>query len=125
MKEVSDTIRKRMREIEVEIPRVQSQIDELSAKRSKLKVEYTDLRLALRPLEGRVIVPPAVTNEQVLEAVKKINEADSDEGALGFEVAEQLGVTTRNVSRKLRKLVDDGKLVGDPENGYMLVAVAA
>lgn len=86
-----------------------------------LRKERSDLRMVLKRLEGaRHRTTPAVDNEQVKQAVVELG-AQGHAPASSGDVAAVLGVHARNVARKLRKLVDDGELAGDPEVGYVAV----
>lgn len=103
------------------LPDKEKQLDVLQDEVKGMRQERRELARVLRQIDGSVNTGPAVTDEQVLEAVKKLG----GEEICGMAVAQELGVTLRNVARKLRKLVDDGALTGNPGDGYSVIKVAA
>jgi hypothetical protein len=119
---VGDQIRKRAAEIDKMLPGKEKKLEELDAEVKTLRQERRELARLIRQLDGPPNGgAPAVTDEQLIAAVKKLGGKDVTSAA----VAKHLDVTTRNVARKMRKLVDDGAFTGDPESGYSLVAVPA
>lgn len=119
---IGEEVRKRTAEIEKMLPRLERDLQVLQTEVKALRKEKRELARVLRQLDGPVSDgAPAVTDEQVLGAVATLGGSCIDSGA----VAGHLDVTKRHVARKLRKLVDNGELTGNPEAGYTLVAVAA
>lgn len=114
---IGDASRKRVEEIDKELPGLEKELESLTTKVKGLRQERRDTARVLRMLEGpKSNGSPAVTDEQILETVVSLGVATSK------DVAEKLKVTPRNVARKLRKLVDDGALVGTPDEGYKPIA---
>lgn len=95
---------------------VQDQIDNLNAQRRLIKDEMNRVRRLRTAAEGGRR-EPAVTDEQILEAVKALGGGPVS----SQEVAEHLGVTSRNTASKLRKLVDAHELIGNVGLGYRTV----
>jgi hypothetical protein len=113
-------IEKRLEELEILLPREVNALNRQADHVKSLRQEDRDLKRLMRTYDGPADAP-LVSNDQILAAVQ----ACGGEGVLGHAVAIHLGVGPRNVARKLRKLVDDGHLTGDPETGYSLTAVTA
>lgn len=117
MADVGDSIRTRLEEIELELTTATQEHGRLGELMKNLRQEKRELARVIRQLDGSRSDGPAVTDEQILEAVRAVG----GDGVPGMRVAQDLDVTLRNVARKLRKLVDDGHLTGDPSSGYTLV----
>jgi DNA-binding transcriptional ArsR family regulator len=118
---VGDMIRKRIKEIDREIEGHESARVEHKAAIVPLRGELKTLQNGLRDLErisnGSGRARPAVEDEAIVEVVR-----EAQRPVNSHEVAEILGVGVRNVSRKLRKLVDNGLLAGNAEVGYWFEA---
>lgn len=113
---IGDQVRARAEEIDRELPTLETEMESLIERVREMRRERRGLGRVIRQLDGAT--GPAVTDEQVLEAVHALGGED----ICGMAVAQHLGVSLRNVARKLRKHVDDGKLTGDPIDGYTAVA---
>jgi Fic family protein len=114
---VGNMIRKRTKEIEREVSDHESEIAAHKAAITKLKEELRTSQRILNDLDrgqnGSGPTKPAVEDEAIVGAVR-----EAQRPVNSHEVAEVLGVGVRNVSRKLRKLVDNGLLAGNAEAGY-------
>lgn len=114
MNGIGDSVKSRLTEIDARLEVIIPQKGQLEEEAKNLRQEKRDLERVVKQLNGTQREGPKVSDEQVLEAVKELG----GKKIAGATVAEKLGVQPRNVARKLRKLVDNGQLAGDPTAGY-------
>jgi DNA-binding transcriptional ArsR family regulator len=119
MPEIGEQLRKRQREIDREMSRCQEHMTQTKELLSRLRGERRQIASVLRGLErGPGKHEPVVSDDNLLDAVAAVCQAQENGKATAVQVAEHLGVSGRNVGRKLRKLVDLGALLGNAEQGY-------
>jgi hypothetical protein len=115
-------IQSRLGEIDAMIVDVDSKLAELSKLREPLDLEKRALEKSLEAM-NKVLGVVAKTNGQsesvdVDYEVLKATVVGFGRPAKTVEVAEKLGVGARTISRKLRKLVEDGQIAGDKDSGW-------
>jgi DNA-binding transcriptional ArsR family regulator len=122
MDDVEAAVRQQLNTLELELIEKRQTRDRLKDEILSGNKEVRRLTRVLRAYgspTGRA--PAVVSDEQILEAVAKIEKQDPFVDGIGAaKVAEELGVEPRNVGRKLRKLVDAGQLKGTADAGYRL-----
>jgi biotin operon repressor len=124
-------IKSRLDEVQGELEKLNKDFEAAKkalAEHSKpLKDERSGLRKALEALgkitgetvstNGHADAGDQVTDEALIEAVN----AGGETPRKTPEIAESLGVGSRKIARKLKKLADEGKIFGNKDDGYAAV----
>jgi hypothetical protein len=112
MSEVGSVITARIAEIDEELAKHQPLVDEKKGLEKALKA-ISGSNGAGSSNGGSTPKPAAVSNEAIVDVVNKADGTISTQ-----EVADALGVGTRNVARKLKSLADKGEIAGNKDDGW-------
>lgn len=105
---------KRLAEVNTEI---ESKVGSLASERDELIGQLKKLKRGTKtPGE-----PPATSDEELVGTVNKLTSAPGASPALSKDVAGELGVDVRTISRRLAKHASDGKIQGNKDDGYFAV----